>query len=57
MEKYFRSVPEIMLTLFMSIAGGVSWEEVIYPLHEIHIIWAFFFLFYAPWQKIAVSKS
>ena len=47
-EKYFGSLPEIMLTLFMSIAGGVSWEDVIYPLIDIDIIWAFFFLFYAP---------
>ena len=47
-EKYFRSLPEIMLTLFMSIAGGVSWEDVIYPLIEIDALWAFFFLFFAP---------
>ena len=51
-EKYFGSLPEIMLTLFMSIAGGVSWEDVIYPLIDIDIIWAFFFLFYAPWQDM-----
>ena len=48
-EKYFRSLPDTMLTLFMSIAGGVSWEHVIYPLKDIHITWALFFLFYVPW--------
>jgi len=50
-EKYFRSLPEIMLTLFMSIAGGVSWEDVIYPLIEIDAMWAFFFLFFMPHQQ------
>lgn len=47
-EKYFRSLPDTMLTLFMSIAGGVSWEHVIYPLKDIHVVWALFFLFYVP---------
>eukprot|EP00435_Cladocopium_sp_Y103_P010346 s886_g2.t1 len=53
-EKYFRSLPEIMLTLFMSIAGGVSWEDVIYPLIEIDAMWAFFFLFFVAFTYFAV---
>lgn len=53
-EKYFRSLPDTMLTLFMSIAGGVSWEHVIYPLKDIHVIWALFFLFYVAFTYFAV---
>ena len=32
--KYFGSLPFTMLSLFMSISGGVSWELVIRPLQE-----------------------
>lgn len=31
-EVYFFGLDSTMLSLFMSIAGGVSWEEVIRPL-------------------------
>ena len=33
-KRYFESLGNTMLALFMSIAGGVSWEEVIFPLKE-----------------------
>ena len=49
--KYFGSLPDTMLSLFMSIAGGVSWEDVIFPLKAVHIVWVFCFLFYATWQQ------
>lgn len=48
-EEYFSSVPRTMLTLFMSITGGVSWEDVIHPLLSMSVVWVLFFLFYAAW--------
>ena len=45
-ERYFGSLQVTMLSLFMSIAGGVSWEAVITPLTFISPVWASLFLFY-----------
>ena len=50
-EEYFSSVPGTMLTLFMSITGGVSWEDVIHPLLSMSVVWVLFFLFYATWPS------
>ena len=36
-----------MLSLFMSITGGVSWEQLLLPLHAVSPIWVWVFLFYA----------
>ena len=56
--KYFGSLPETMLSLFMSIAGGVSWEDVIFPLKAVNLLWVFCFLFYVTWQKVCrVSQT
>eukprot|EP00434_Breviolum_minutum_P017144 symbB.v1.2.015132.t1/scaffold1108.1/size137334/3 len=52
--RYFGSLFESMLSLFMAIAGGVSWEEVIRPLQEISIIWVLAFLFYMAFTYFAV---
>lgn len=32
LKKYFSSLSQTMLSLFMSISGGVSWEELVFPL-------------------------
>lgn len=53
-ERYFKDLPTTMLSLFMSIAGGVSWEEVIAPLMSISSIWAWVFLFYFFFTYFAV---
>lgn len=45
-HRYFVDLPTTMLSLFMSIAGGVSWEEVIGPLGEISPAWSGMFLIY-----------
>jgi len=37
--RYFGSLEQSMLSLFMSIAGGVSWEQVIFPLKKISTFW------------------
>ena len=34
LKQYWSSVPESMLTLFMSITGGVSWVEALEPLRD-----------------------
>jgi len=51
--KYFSSVADTMLSLFMSVAGGVSWE-VISPLKSIGVMWVFAFLVYMSFTYFAV---
>eukprot|EP00930_Biecheleria_cincta_P045176 TRINITY_DN31145_c0_g1_i1.p1 TRINITY_DN31145_c0_g1~~TRINITY_DN31145_c0_g1_i1.p1 ORF type:complete len:576 (+),score=95.76 TRINITY_DN31145_c0_g1_i1:87-1814(+) len=51
---YFDSLPNTMLTLFMSIAGGVSWEQPLAVLREISELWLFAFLFYISFTYFAV---
>ena len=45
-EEYFAGLPVTMLSLFMSISGGVSWENVIAPLKEVSLVWVVVYLFY-----------
>jgi len=45
-SRYFGGLFQSMLTLFMSIAGGVSWEDAIAPLMAISTVWLLAFLFY-----------
>ncbi|CAK9113547.1 Voltage-dependent T-type calcium channel subunit alpha-1I (CaVT.3) (Voltage-gated calcium channel subunit alpha Cav3.3) [Durusdinium trenchii] len=44
--KYFGSLYDTMLSLFESIANGVSWNQVLAPLRYISPIWAVVYLFY-----------
>eukprot|EP00434_Breviolum_minutum_P046373 symbB.v1.2.041891.t1/scaffold8810.1/size5001/1 len=30
-----------MLSLYMSITGGVSWEQLLVPLHAVSPLWVF----------------
>ena len=53
-ERYFGDLTNTMLSLFMSIVGGVSWEEVIAPLKVISPIWVVLFLFYISFTYLAV---
>jgi len=53
-ERYFVSLQDTMLSLYMSIAGGVSWEDVITPLRAVSEFWAFLFLFYISFTYFAV---
>lgn len=52
--RYFGTLEDTMLSLFMSIAGGVSWEEVVRPLKAISTAWVFVFLFYIAFTYFAV---
>ena len=45
-KRYFSSLGDTMLALFMSIAGGVSWEELIAVLRTISVFWVATFLFF-----------
>lgn len=51
---YWAGLPFSMLSLFMSISGGVSWEMVIAPLHEISGLWSMVYLFYISFSYFAV---
>ncbi|CAJ1383392.1 unnamed protein product [Effrenium voratum] len=53
-EKYYRSLFHTMLSLFMSISGGVSWQEVLAPLEYISSMWVMVFLFYVAFTYFAV---
>lgn len=53
-QAYFASLPHAMLSLFMSISGGVSWEEVISPLGKISNVWVVVYLFYISFTYFAV---
>eukprot|EP00913_Durusdinium_trenchii_P009395 g8830.t1 len=46
MNSYFRSLPITMLTLFMSIAGGVDWEDPLLAVSAVSPWWTLLFLFY-----------
>ena len=52
-DKYFGTLFHSMLSLFMSIAGGVSWEDVIAPLMKISTVWLLGFLFYVAFTYFA----
>jgi len=52
--RYFSSLPRTMLSLFMSIAGGVSWQDVLAPLEIISPFWALVFLWYVSFTLFAV---
>eukprot|EP00439_Symbiodinium_sp_Y106_P051369 s4633_g6.t2 len=53
---YFGTLPETMLSLFMSICGGVSWENVLAPLKSISVIWVLLYLFYIAFTYFAVMN-
>lgn len=54
-QRYFSSLPDTMLSLFMSIAGGASWEDVQAPLKAISTVYVFF-LFFVSFTYFAVSR-
>merc|ERR1719464_725907 len=43
LRTFWRTVPRSMFTLFKSIAGGISWHEVVVPLSDLG--WAYVALF------------
>jgi len=53
-ETYWDGLHVSMLSLFMAISGGVSWELLIAPLHEISVLWTWVFIFYISFAYFAV---
>lgn len=53
-EQYFGSLWKSMVSLYMSIAGGVSWEQVLVPLEASGWIWVIAFIFYIAFSTLAV---
>jgi len=53
-HQYFGGLGTSMLSLFMSIAGGVSWEEVLAPLTHISPVWSMCFVFFISFTNFAV---
>lgn len=53
-ERYYSSLFDTMLSLFMAIANGVSWHELVAPLRYISIVWVALFLFYIFFTYFAV---
>jgi len=51
---YFGSLRATMTSLFMSIAGGTNWEELVFPLELISPVWTVIFLFYISFTYFAV---
>eukprot|EP00439_Symbiodinium_sp_Y106_P040441 s3410_g4.t4 len=52
--RFFGSLHASMLALFMSIAGGVSWVEVVGELQLLSTGWVFVFIFYIAFTYFAV---
>ena len=44
-----------MLSLFMAIANGVSWEDILAPLRAISSAWVLLFLFYVAFTYLHSS--
>ncbi|CAE7665586.1 Scn10a [Symbiodinium pilosum] len=53
-ELYFGKLTITMMSLFMSVTDGLSWEKISRPLGEISPIWAGLFLFYVSFTYFAV---
>jgi len=53
-DNYFGNLWKSMLSLYMSITGGVSWEQLLVPLHAVSPLWVFVFLFYVSFTYFAV---
>ena len=55
--RYFGSLVDSMLTLFMSLSGGVSWEQALAPLKEVSAIWVICYVGYIAFTYFAVLND
>jgi len=53
-QQYFSSLVDTMISLFMCIANGVNWENVVAPLKVISPAWTLLFVFYISFTQFAV---
>eukprot|EP00927_Polykrikos_kofoidii_P085098 TRINITY_DN9155_c0_g1_i2.p1 TRINITY_DN9155_c0_g1~~TRINITY_DN9155_c0_g1_i2.p1 ORF type:complete len:849 (+),score=134.75 TRINITY_DN9155_c0_g1_i2:335-2881(+) len=51
---FWGTLPRAMFTLFKTIAGGISWHDVVLPLSDIGVIWVIFFIGYVSFTFFAV---
>jgi len=51
--RHWSSISESMLTLFLAISGGLSWEEALNPLRAVGITaFGAVILYIAPWPQV-----
>jgi len=53
LQSYFSSLESTLLTLFMSISGGVSWEVLVSALMKIHAAFGFLFVVFIACMQFA----
>ena len=53
LQSYFGSLESTLLTLFMSISGGVSWEVLVSVLMKIHVAYGFLFVVFIACMQFA----
>jgi len=46
MQQHYPSIPQTILTLLMSVSGGIDWSEAVRPLFEVSRIYVVFFVIY-----------
>jgi len=56
MKLFFGSLPMAILTLFMAVAGGIDWWDVVKLLLDIHILYACLFLLFVVMTVLAVMN-
>eukprot|EP00747_Dinoflagellata_sp_TGD_P006620 gnl/TRDRNA2_/TRDRNA2_116284_c3_seq1.p1 gnl/TRDRNA2_/TRDRNA2_116284_c3~~gnl/TRDRNA2_/TRDRNA2_116284_c3_seq1.p1 ORF type:complete len:376 (+),score=66.78 gnl/TRDRNA2_/TRDRNA2_116284_c3_seq1:130-1128(+) len=52
--RYFDSLPQTLLSLFMAISSGVDWEELVRPLADLSGVWGVCFAFYVAFVVFGV---
>lgn len=57
LKKYWGSIPESMLTLFLVISGGVDWSATLDPLLSIHGVYGAILIFYITTMYFAVLNA
>jgi len=53
LERLFGGLDWTLLTLFMSITGGTSWETAVYAMLEIHLVYGLLFVFFVAAMTLA----
>merc|ERR1712136_376141 len=56
LKEYFSSMPMALLTLFMSITGGLSWWDVQHELMAMHLMYGVFFVIYIAIMILALMN-
>jgi len=51
---YFGSTARSTFTLFKTLTGGVSWQDVSEPLEDVSLLWAMFFVRFLSFCYLAV---